>query len=152
MKQRVTPGGTIDAATPDELIRILDELRQIDTQVVLIDTDSPNAQRQEVDHFPVPSHARAIVPRRPSGGLITVDTNGEVLAPANRGRLGGQLVNTGTNPVFVYLGTSNDPGIGVSWLAPNGGTWDFEISDLLWVGAVFAVASTGTSPVAVIDL
>lgn len=152
MKQRVTPGGTIDATTPDELFGILEELRSIDTDVVIIDTDSPNAQRQEIDHFPVPSHARAIVPRRPSGGLVTVDTNGEILVQANRGRLGGQLINTGTNAVWVYLGTQYDPGIGVGWLSPSGGSWDFEISDRLWVGAVFAVAVSGTSVVAVIDL
>lgn len=140
-------------ATPDELIAILGELKEIDTQIVIIDTDSPTAQRQEMDHFPVPSHARAIVPRRPSGGIVTVDQNGEVLVQANRGRLGGQLINTGGNPVFVYLGSQYDPGIGVGWLAAGGGSWDFEISDLLWVGAVFGQCGTGlTSTVTVIDI
>lgn len=152
MKQRIHPGGTIDAASSDELAQVLETLKHIDTDIALIDTDSPTARREHLQHFPYESHARIIVPRRPSGGLITVDTAGEVLVQANKGRIGGQLINTGANGVFIYLGTQYDPGIGVGWLAPNGGNWDFEISDQLWAGAVYAQTTTGSSVVAVIDL
>ena len=153
MRQKIVHGAIVDAATPDELAEILEAVQQLDTDIVFIDTDSPNAQRQYLEHFPVPTHARVIVPRRPSGGQIAVDQNGQILVPANKARLGGQLTNIGANPAFIYLGTSYDPGAGTGWLASGGGNWDFEISDKLWAGAVFAQCAAGlTTTITVIDL
>jgi hypothetical protein len=65
------------------------------------------------------------------------------------GRLGGSAVNSGANPVTLYLGSLTDLNAGKPqpqlWLAGTGGAWDFRVSGMLWVGDVCAISTLGTT-------
>lgn len=128
-----------------EQIRLLLE----DGAMEVVVGGAPNDRK--VFDSPVPGKARmAISDRRASGndGLSIVAAAPAVLVvQALPGRLGGSIVNSGSNPVTLYLCEPNRAATGVAalWLASNGGAWDFRLGNAMWGGAVSAISTLGTT-------
>jgi hypothetical protein len=152
---RVDPSGVALATLMSEhtplLASILSELRSGTIEVGVGDVQF---REMVLDQFPVVGSKRILAYRTGNGsdaaavgtGTAAAPINGLVLS-ANEGRLGGQIVNTGTNPVILYL-TARPvpvPGVPAVFLAASGGAWDFRLGNLLWCGNVSAVGQGGTS-------
>jgi hypothetical protein len=108
-----------------------------------------------MDNWPVAGSKRVIVNRTTVGtDSLQVPTTGIQAISTNVGRLGGAIVNYGTNPVILYLwdGATARPGKGAIWLAAAGGSWDFRLGNVLWSGNVTAVAQGGTSTLTVCEV
>lgn len=97
--------------------------------------------------FPFPGATRVIVKRTPIGPNPPAAGTG-LLWEDNVNRLGGTVVNKATAGLTLYLSDQVRPGTGTIWLAPNGGSWDFRLSNVVWCGNVYAVADTGAVNVA----
>lgn len=114
-----------------------------------------------LDQFPVAGCKRLLAYRTGNGtdaaavatATYAAPINGLVL-PANEARLGGAIVNTGANPVNLYLTDRPVPVVGVPALQiqGTGGSWDFRLGGLLWCGHVSAVAVTGSSSLTVAEV
>lgn len=69
----------------------------------------------------------------------------------NAGRIGGSIVNIGTNPCFVYLcdvgevNYQNGGGKFCGWLGAQGGSFDFLLADKVWCGPVSVQSPLGTT-------
>lgn len=108
---------------------------------------------QELENSPVQGRRRYVIARRTRGGddavyPIAFDQAAHDVAPANPGRLGGQIVNAGANPVMLYLSLAREVAAGgkaAIWLGANGGSWDFRLSNVLYGGPVSAVARVGAT-------
>jgi hypothetical protein len=112
-----------------------------------------------MENWPVPGARRFIIRRTGEGGTFTVTTTGAALLDANETRVGGSIVNSGTNPVTITLtanliGTSGAPLAGSPqiFLAASGGSWDFRLGNVLWCGHVFAQSSGGSSTLVVAEV
>lgn len=93
-----------------------------------------------------PGSKRVTVKRSAVGGLIPVPAAGGLVLPSNRHRIGGNIVNTGNVGVTLVLDRSGDSAsYGRIWLAPSGGSWDFQLANLLWAGAIYAVPDGGVA-------
>lgn len=80
---------------------------------------------------------------------VAVQTTTTAVLVANARRKYARITNTGSNVVFLGLGTAGVADIGVQ--LPANGT--FEIGgDNLYVGAINGIAITGASNVAVLEL
>lgn len=102
-----------------------------------------------LDQFPVPGRKRVLAYRTGNGfAALPVPTAGVLALMANEARLGLQLVNTGANPITLYLADQARAGVPVVWLASSGGAWDGRFGNIGWAGNVFAVAQTGASTLA----
>ena len=113
-------------------------------QLVVLNTP-PTVER--MDGFPQRGSSRLLMRRTGNGAVAaTVDTTGELVIPGNEARVGGQIVNTGTVGVTLYLADKAGAAIPALWLAPSGGAWDFRLGSILWAGDVFAVADSTTTP------
>lgn len=134
------------------LAAILAEMRSDTLDVGVADY----AYRQMVlDNFPVAGAKRVLVRRTGNGAdTFPVPTTGALVLPDNAGRLGGTIVNSGANPVILYLcdGGAARPGSPAIYLAANGGSWDFKLGNLLWCGNVSAVAQTAASTLTVAEV
>src|SRR5581483_6957930 len=101
-----------------------------------------------LDNFPVAGSKRIIV-RRTSYGYdsLPVPTTGVLALQADSARLGMTIVNSGANPVILYLTSTGvaTPGAGAIYLAANGGAWDGRLGNVPWFGGVTAVAQTSAS-------
>lgn len=142
------------AVTNHLLERMLQQDRADTAQLCV--TDREPAQLVMAD-FPVVGARRLITRRTGDGGnyALTQNTPVTVLASSET-RLGGQIVNTGTNPVFLYLAgdllspgssTPLPEGVPIIWLAASGGAWDLRLGNVLWCGTVIALATAGASSV-----
>lgn len=110
---------------------------------------SPAAQAPYlVKDFPFDGARRGLVRRESNGPANTIVTvAGVLLYDADVNRLGGILRNTdAVNGITLWLAERAQGARGSVWLAPNG-SWDFKLGELLWGGAVFAVAAAGTPAV-----
>jgi hypothetical protein len=159
---RVDPSGvalaTLMAEHTPLLASILSELRSGTIEVGVGDIQF---RQMVLDQFPVAGSKRILAYRTGNGsdaapvgtGTATAPINGQILPP-NEGRLGGQIVNIGTNPVILYL-TARPvplPGIPAIFLAASGGAWNFLLGNLLWCGNVSAVGQGGTSTLTVAEV
>lgn len=147
---------------PAELARALAETNRLLRSVLLEErvdvaqlclTDHEPAQ-MVMESFPVPGAKRLIVRRTGNGGSyapgITAAT-ATLLCDANDSRLAGQVVNSGTGAVTLYLcelgpvQTGETQGFPQIWLPASGGSWDFRLSSRVWCGHVVAVAAAATT-------
>lgn len=87
---------------------------------------------------------------RAGGGLVTVPANTATnVAYHAIGRVAGSIINAGANPCYLYLASAGDvngnvANIPVLYLTA-GGSWDFRITNVLWVGHVTALSALGTT-------
>lgn len=117
------------------------------TQVAVLD----HAPAESVlENWPAPGARRALV-ERPSTGTddLAVTTSGVTVLGHDEARIGGRIVNSGAEPVILYLHNAQRAGKGAIYLAANGGDWDLRLSNLLWCGTVFAVSQGGASTLTV---
>lgn len=131
------------------LKQLLDAERSGVSQIVVLDT-VPTAT--VLEQFPTRHSRRLLVERTGNGQRATVDTNGEKILSHNEARIGGLVVNTGAVGVTLYFGRDSNGGRAQTWLAPNGGSFDFMLGPILWAGPIFAVADSATSTLAVAEL
>ena len=140
------------------LAAILAELRSGTLEMSVSD-----AQRRELilNKFPVTGAKRALVYRTGNGNDATAVATATYATPvqavvlnANQARLGGRIVNTGTNAIVLYLTERAVPVVGVPavYLAASGGAWDLLLGNVLWCGNVSAVAQTGASTLTVAEV
>lgn len=163
MKQQVRHGAELDFVTPDEIRELLVQGRgdgysgvfdvlvgdfQGPEPVLMV---NPPYRRLRVsrggngtDAFAVPAAAAGVAPT--------------LVLPSNEGRLGGQIVNKGASPCFIYLGEVADvqgserSGRGALWLSALGGSWDFEISSMVWGGTISAAGDGGATTLTIVEL
>lgn len=74
----------------------------------------------------------------------TVGASSAQVVAANTGQSGSSFVNDGTVGIYLGLGQAAVVGQGI-YLAPGGGSWDGRISGMTWIGAVYAIAVSGSS-------
>lgn len=131
---------------------ILAQLRSESAQVAVSDAVQ---QEMTLEHFPTTGVKRLLARRTGNGtDVFAVPTTGVLVLPANEARSGGQIVNSGGFAVILYL-TANGratSGVPAIWLAANGGSWDFKLSNLLWCGSLSAVAQGTASTLSVAEV
>jgi hypothetical protein len=100
-----------------------------------------------LDSWPVAGLKRVLVRRTGNGsdGLAVPTTPGVLVVPPNEGRLGMTWINTGANPVILYLADQQLKGRPCVWLAAGGGAWDGRFGSVTWQGNVWAVAQAGAT-------
>lgn len=125
-------------------------------ELLLVDVGIGGSETDRIiDNSPAAGHRRRSISQRrlqgsdkftvPSGSAAIVS-----LMPANPGRIGGQLVNTGSNPVIICL---CDPGSYIAGATPamsiaaGGGAWDMTISKSPYTGPVSVYGSGGASTI-----
>lgn len=96
-------------------------------------------------NFPVPGQTRQVVPRKATGGLVSVPslTVPTLVLAANSERSAGSIVNCGSADVFLILApaeAASGPAIGLLYLVAKGGSWDMRLGPPLWCGSVSALA------------
>lgn len=102
--------------------------------------------------FPYEGAVRAVVRRTATGANQPAAGVPGLLFGTNVNRLGGSVVNKGAAGVTLYLASGALAGSGTVWLSPNGGAWDFKLSDAVWCGNVYAVADSGNVNVAAAEV
>jgi hypothetical protein len=156
----------VDSATQEQvrlLSLILDSLTTADAgslpgKELLCATSATVSPQHHIDH-PVIGVKRYLLQRNGEPlANTTIPTTGGLVASPNMNRLGGYVINIGTNPITLYLGGVFDELGGGSpsslggypslWLAGGGGNWDFEYGEILWCGGVWGVASTTSATLA----
>jgi hypothetical protein len=139
------------------LAAILTELRSGALEVSVADSH----RRELVLHkFPVTGAKRALVYRTGAGAdsipvAATGAPAGALVLPANQARLGGRIVNSGTNPVILYLTERPVPTSGVPaiYLPGSGaGAWDFRLGNVCWCGNISALGQGGTSTLTIAEI
>jgi hypothetical protein len=139
------------------LAAILAELRSGALEMSVSDS-----HRRELilSKFPVTGAKRALVYRTGAGSDgVTVPATGAAQAAlvlvSNQSRLGGRIVNSGTNPVILYLTERPVPAAGVPAIfLPTGGAgaWDLRLGNVVWCGNVSALGQGGTSTITVAEV
>jgi hypothetical protein len=130
----------------------------MEAQTYSISVGGQNVDRN-IEDFPFPGWQRK--------GLSDLRISGNdtfpVLAAAapvqvmtgNPGRLGGQIVNSGSGSCLIYLASANrvttapNAGMPALFLSAMGGAWDFLIGNVVWGGAVSAFSTAGTTLTAI---
>lgn len=126
------------------LSSILAAVRSDQLQIAVLD----GSRRELVlEQFPVAGSKRILAYRTGNGtdGATIAATPGQLLVAANEARLGMTWVNSGTNPVILYLSMQAGKGVPCVYLPANGGSWDGRFGNLPWAGHVWAVAQGGTT-------
>lgn len=119
---------------------LLNQMASDPAQVALADTNNRLAMTK---NFPYEGATRAIVGRTPQSGAAVNGSASGLLFDLNVNRMGGIIVNKAAAVgATLFLGAVNSAAVGQVWLAPNGGTWNFQLSGLCWCGSVFAVADS----------
>jgi hypothetical protein len=85
-----------------------------------------------------------------SPNTVLVKTTSTEVLPANLGRQGLSIVNTGTTNMYLGLGKAAVLKEGI--LLEPGGSWDGVDGDELWTGSVFGIAETGQESATVIEV
>ena len=125
---------------------ILAELR---SDILEVGVSDAQGRELVLDKFPVSGRKRVLVYRTGNGfDSLPVPTAGTLVLAANEARLGLTLINTGANPIVLYLADGRRSGVPAVWLAATGGTWDGRFGTLAWSGNVYAAAQTGASTLA----
>lgn len=139
----------------DMLRKILAQLRTSTPEVAVGD----NSQRELVlEQWPVAGSRRVIAYRTGQGtdGLAIATTVTDVMQ-GNPARMGGAIVNSGANPIILYLAKPGSVGLGGGghpsiYLAATGGAWDFRLGNVTWCGHVCAIAQTAASTLTVAEV
>ena len=139
------------------LAAILAELRS-----GVLEMSVADSHRRELilNKFPITGARRALVYRTGAGAdSVTVPATGAVQSAlvlvGNEGRIGGRIVNSGTNPVILYLTERPVPVAGVPaiWLPTGGaGAWDLKLGNVVWGGNVSALGQGGTSTLSIAEV
>lgn len=116
---------------------------------LVISDDDVNGQL-EID-FPITGASRALIRRTAVPTTANVNNASSVILPSNSRRLGLSVINTGTVGVTVCPGVTATQYGGI-WLSANGGAWDGRISNILWSGNLSAIADSGTSTLAIVEV
>lgn len=135
-----------------KLERIGDLLDQLVTEIGL----GGGAVDRITDNLPLPGLKRHTVSGHRATGNDALaipigNANAVLISDSSPGRLAGNIVNLGANPVILYLSSPARVGTGsvaAIWIGA-GGAWDFMLSRRLWCGAVSAVAQTGATTLTV---
>ena len=110
-------------------------------------SDAPGRELT-LEHWPAVGSKRTVVERTGNGyDGLAVSTTGVLLVPANEARIGSTWINSGANPIIIYLASYAKKGAPAVWLAANGGAWDGRFGNLPWCGNLFAVAQTTASTI-----
>lgn len=155
-KQRITPGGTIDVPTEQEMARMF---APAEPKIVI--GMGGSQQEKLVDDIPMRGVRRLLTSfNRGDGSDNFIVPAAQIvdLCDFNGARIAGTILNIGANPVYVYLSTSQqvstqgNPGGGMTgsgiicgYLFANGGNWDFELSRDVWCGPVSAYSTLGST-------
>lgn len=127
-----------------EIRELLENLQTSPTRVAF----GGSYTEQRLANWPVSGHQRIVARGRVHGGTQVLPAAAYTdLMSRDAGRGGLSIVNTGVNPVYVYLAPAGDAqngGTPTGWLT-GGGDWDGKISDELWCGAVSVQSPLGTS-------
>lgn len=155
----------MSAITPDQMFELQQAMRdqaehlhgmRLALEAMLVDIAIGGSETDRiVDDSPVEGHRRRSISHRrlqgsdsfavPSGAAAIV-----LLMPSNPGRLGGQIVNVGSNAVVVVLGGHSSYVAGATpalWLASSGGAWDLTFGKSVYSGPVSVFGSGGTSTI-----
>jgi hypothetical protein len=120
---------------------LLNQMASDPAQLCIGDSTSRLALTKD---FPYEGATRAIIGRTPQAGNGINGAASGLLFDYEPNRLGGIIVNkSAANGVTLVLSGSQNSAAGQVWLAPNGGTWNFLLSGIVWCGSVFAVADSG---------
>lgn len=128
--------------TTNELLREIARQERADlTQLCVSDNDPPEPI---IRNFPAKGTQRFIVRRTGTGGTRNVAQNvATLVATASESRIGGHVVNSGSNAVRLYLTDNTSPnpvGVPVVYLAA-GAVWDFRLGAVLWCGNITAICT-----------
>lgn len=130
----------------DKIIELLENLKQQDTPHLA--TGSAQTP-QKLENWPIPGHFRYVTPYRGNGGNLVLAANAFVdVQEGDPGRMGLSLINTGSNPAFVFgarAGDAENGGVPTGYLTGTGGSWDGRISGELWCGPVSVQSPLGTT-------
>lgn len=130
-------------------------LAQSRTDLIEVAVADSEHREMVLEKFPV-SGAKRVLAYRTSTGTdgLAVPTTGVLVVSANTGRVGGQIVNSGSNAVILYLCAAGkaQTGAGAIWLGAGGGSWDFRLGNVLWCGSVSAVAQVASSTLTVAEV
>lgn len=130
-------------------------LAAVRSEVLEIGVGDVKYRQMVLDQFPVAGSKRVLAYRTGAGSDgIAVPTTGALVVVANEARLGGRIVNAGTNNAVLYLTDRPVPASGAPaiYLPSAGGAWDFRLGNLTWCGNVSAIALTGASTLTVAEV
>lgn len=122
-----------------------------------------DAERRQLvlDQWPVVGAKRIVAYRTGNGSDSVAVATATISTPAtqivlggNEGRIGGQIVNNGSNAIILYLTDRPVPveGVPAIYLAAAGGSWDFRLGNVLWCGNVSAVAQTSAGTLTIAEI
>ena len=130
----------------EALLRSL--LAETRSEVVNVGVSDAQGRELTLEHWPAVGSKRVLVNRTGNGTSgLAVPTTGVLFLTPNEARIGLEVVNSGANPVIVYLSDQARSGVPCVWLAANGGAWDGMFGQVTWCGNVFLVAQTAASTV-----
>lgn len=151
-KQKVFHGGTIDVVTPEEAAEML---AAREPNIVL---GLGGSQVEEVQpDMPMRGTLRQLTSFDRGDGADNLAIPPAVftlLCQHNASRVAGSLINTGVNPLYVYLGKMSRAqnqgfgavsGIFVGVLATQWSNFDFKITNDVWCGPVILYSPLGTT-------
>lgn len=143
-------------------LRNLEHEPSITSELVIV---NPGQALTETRVDAAPGFRRTVVVRTstpPSN--LSIPVTGAIIFVGNHARLGGAIVNTGANALLLVLGIdlqnltgapmggAAQAGYGTLWLAPNGGSWNFKLTDIIWGGSVYGYALGGTTTIVGVEL
>lgn len=150
------PAGVTQAMELGRQTQLLGELlRRATADIVEVAVGDIEHREMVLEQFPAAGSRRLVAYRSGTGNdSFPIPTTGAVVLNHNVGRLGGTIVNSGTNPVILYLCQAGKAQAGAPaiFLAASGGSWDFRLGNLLWCGSVSAVAQVAASTLTIAEV
>lgn len=153
-EQRVHPGGTLDIPTPEELAQVFSR----PYERVVLSLGAAGQIEKIIDDVPVKGLRTLATAWSRGGGsdnFIVPPAAMTQLCDFREGRLAGTIQNIGANPCFVYLAPLTDlarrgaqgsiNGVIVGFMAANGGSFDFKLTNDVWGGPVCVYSVLGTT-------
>jgi hypothetical protein len=123
-------------------------LAETRSEIVNLGVSDAQGRELTLEHWPAVGSKRVLANRTGNGtDGLAVPTTGVLFLTPNEARLGLEVVNSGTNPIIVYLSDQQRKGVPCVWLAASGGAWDGMFGNLPWCGNVFLVAQTAASSI-----
>lgn len=157
-KQTIKHGAELDFVTPDELKQIMQGREAGHSGLFDVIVGDFSVPAPEL--LTSPPAKRLRITKQGSGGdaVPVLAASVSLVLQRNEGRMGGQIVNYGAFPCFLYLGQLADLATGeihnrpAMWVSASGGTWDFQLSSLIWGGTVCAQAIGGDTTLTVVEI
>lgn len=84
-------------------------------------------------------------------GKVEVEATTTTVRGENESRLGIEVINASANVIYLGLGGNAKEKEGI-YLAPNGGTWDGRVGQMVWTGSVTAICSVAKSVLTVVEV